>query len=80
MQRFPAQTLARTSILSGDRRFLSDDTEPRGEAGSAMRWAELGQKYLRATRLSASREQQHELLAAFDRFDPIAIGRYALRA
>ena len=61
---FPAQTLARVTVVCGDRRFVSDVTEPNGEATRPLSWDELEAKLRAATRFVATGAQQNELLAA----------------
>ncbi|WP_343676741.1 MmgE/PrpD family protein [Paraburkholderia heleia] len=64
-RQFPAKTLARVTVLSQGRRFVSEVTAPRGEAGDPLTWAELEAKYVAATRLTATGPQQQRMLAAF---------------
>jgi 2-methylcitrate dehydratase PrpD len=61
---FPAQTLARVTVVCGDRRVVSDVTEPKGEATSPLSWSELEAKLRAATRLVATGAQQSQLIAA----------------
>ncbi|MEM5439365.1 MmgE/PrpD family protein [Paraburkholderia diazotrophica] len=65
-KQFPAKTLARVTIVCGGRRYVSQVTEPRGEAGDALSWEELKAKYIAATRLYATGAQQEKLLAAVE--------------
>ncbi|MEW9613389.1 MmgE/PrpD family protein [Shinella sp. S4-D37] len=44
-EKFPAQTLACVTVLSGGERFVSDVTAPRGEASNPLTWAELEAKF-----------------------------------
>jgi 2-methylcitrate dehydratase PrpD len=61
---FPAQTLARVTVICGDRRFVSDVTEPKGEATSPLSWDELEAKLRAGTRFVATDAQQNRLIAA----------------
>ncbi|MEX4005498.1 MmgE/PrpD family protein [Paraburkholderia sp. EG285A] len=63
---FPAKTLARVTIVCEGHRYVSQVTEPRGEAGDPPSWEELAAKYVAATRLYATSDQQRQLLAAFE--------------
>jgi 2-methylcitrate dehydratase PrpD len=61
---FPAQTLAHVTVICGDRRFVSDVTEPKGEATSPLSWDELEAKLRAGTRFVATDAQQNQLIAA----------------
>ncbi|MBB5446945.1 MULTISPECIES: MmgE/PrpD family protein [unclassified Paraburkholderia] len=65
-KQFPARTLARVKIVCGGRRYVSEVTEPRGEAGDSLSWEELKAKYVAATRFHATGAQQEQLLAAVE--------------
>jgi 2-methylcitrate dehydratase PrpD len=62
--RFPAETLARVTVVVGDRRFASPETAPRGEASDPPSWDTLENKLRRATRFVASAAEQDALLSA----------------
>ncbi|GGF47238.1 2-methylcitrate dehydratase [Aliidongia dinghuensis] len=62
--RFPAETLARVSVMAGGRRFVSPETAPRGEASDPPSWDGLEEKLRRATRFVASAAEQDALLSA----------------
>jgi 2-methylcitrate dehydratase PrpD len=62
--RFPAETLARVTIRSGDHHFASDVTGPDGEATDAPTWEMLETKFKAATRLVATSDQQNTILKA----------------
>ncbi len=63
---FPAKTLARVSVFCGDQCFASNVTEPRGEASSPLSWAELEAKFIQASRMNATPEQQACVLEAMN--------------
>jgi 2-methylcitrate dehydratase PrpD len=62
--RFPAETLARVTIVSGNARFTSEPTGPQGEATSPLTWSALEDKFSAATRMVATEAQQRRVLAA----------------
>ena len=63
---FPAQTLARVTVVCGDRSFVSDITAPKGEATNPLSWAELEAKFSAATRMVATDTQQNRMLSAMN--------------
>ena len=89
--RFPARTFARVTIDCGDRRFVSEDTEPRGDASHPLSWGDLEEKFKRATRLVASNEEQSQVLdaarrmkngsaSAFDQLTTLVADRVVIHA
>ncbi|MGX5733821.1 MmgE/PrpD family protein [Bosea thiooxidans] len=62
--RFPAETLARVTIVSGSTRFTSEPTAPQGEAAIPLSWSALEDKFRAATRMVATEAQQGQVLAA----------------
>lgn len=62
--RFPEQTLARVSISSGNKSFVSEITAPKGEAQNPLSWGELEEKFRSATRFSLAREKQDRIINA----------------
>lgn len=64
---FPAQTLARVTILAEGRNFVSPITAPRGEATDPPSWDVLERKLEQACRFVATAEQSRHLLAALRR-------------
>ncbi|WP_051055407.1 MmgE/PrpD family protein [Rhodococcus opacus] len=64
--RFPAETLARVTIIVGDQRLTSEVVTPRGEATNPLSWAELEAKFEAATRMVATEAQQRLVLGAMD--------------
>lgn len=64
--RFPAETLARVIIIRGDRRYVSEDTAPLGEASNPLSWEALEDKFRSASRLVAGEGQQTRILGAIN--------------
>lgn len=64
--RFPAQTLARVTVIRGGQQFVSDVTAPKGEASNPLSWAELEAKFRAATRMIATDAQQDQVLNAIN--------------
>lgn len=62
--RFPAETLARVVVTSGDRLIVSGLTAPRGEAADPLSWKALEAKFRAATRMVATATQQDQMLGA----------------
>lgn len=68
-RRFPAETLARVTIVSrSGERFVSSVTTPRGDAGRPMQWTDIRDKFLTITATRMSEYRQLMLLDGFDRF------------
>lgn len=63
---FPAKTLARVTVVYGDRSFVSDVTAPKGEATNPLSWVELEAKFSAATRMVATHTQQNQVLGAMN--------------
>jgi 2-methylcitrate dehydratase PrpD len=64
--RFPAETLARVTVVCGNERFTSAVTAPKGEASTPLSWKQIQQKFRAATRLIASTDQQEAVIDAVD--------------
>jgi 2-methylcitrate dehydratase PrpD len=64
--RFPAETLARVTVVCGGRRLVSEVTTPRGEATQPLSWEALEAKLRVETRLVATPAQQNQLLSAIN--------------
>ncbi|GGE45695.1 2-methylcitrate dehydratase [Agaricicola taiwanensis] len=62
--RFPAETLSRVTIRAGRDVFISPITAPRGEASAPPSWSDLEEKLWKATRFTATPEQQERLIDA----------------
>lgn len=60
--RFPAETLARVSIIADGRRFVSEVTTPKGEASNPLSSDELEAKFRAATRMVLSTPRQEDVL------------------
>lgn len=61
---FPSKTLARVTVDYGNRRVVSDLTEPRGEADRPLSWGELEWKFRTATCGSATDAEKNSVLSA----------------
>jgi 2-methylcitrate dehydratase PrpD len=61
---FPAETLARVTVICGGQRFISPVTAPKGEATDPLSWKALETKFRTATRLIASPTLQDQILDA----------------
>ncbi|MGV9803782.1 MmgE/PrpD family protein [Mycobacterium sp. NPDC003449] len=61
-RRFPARTFARVTVACDDRRYVSDDTEPRGDVSKPLSWLDLEEKFTRATRFLAAPAEQRQVL------------------
>lgn len=48
--KFPAQTLAKVTIIANGKRFVSDITEPKGEASDPLSWQETQAKFKAVSR------------------------------
>src|SRR5262249_22270436 len=62
--RFPKETLTRVVVTTGQGRFESAVTAPRGEASAPLSDAELEDKFRRATRRAIGGEEQERVLQA----------------
>jgi 2-methylcitrate dehydratase PrpD len=68
-RRFPAETLARVTIVSrSGERLVSSVTTPRGDVKRPMDWAEVRQKFCRITAARLSERRQQMLLEGFQEF------------
>jgi 2-methylcitrate dehydratase PrpD len=68
-QRFPAETLARVTVVSKTgKRFVSPVTTPRGDVGRPMHWADIREKFLEITATSLPENKQRLLLDGFESF------------
>jgi len=68
-RRFPAETLARVTIVSRTgERFVSSLTTPRGDVGRPMQWTDLRDKFLTITATRMSEYRQLILLDGFEQF------------
>jgi 2-methylcitrate dehydratase PrpD len=63
---FPAQTLARVTVICGAGHFVSDVTAPKGEATHPLSWEELEAKLRAATRRVATDARQSGVLSALN--------------
>jgi 2-methylcitrate dehydratase PrpD len=63
---FPAETLARVTVVCAGRRLVSEVTAPRGEATQPLSWEALETKLRVGTRLVATPAQQNQLLSAIN--------------
>lgn len=61
--RFPAETLARVTVVSQGRRVISAVTAPRGEAHDPLSWEALEAKFLAVARRGVSAAQKQQFLA-----------------
>jgi len=64
--RFPAETLARVTILSRGERYVSEPTAPQGEASNPLSWGDLETKFREVTRLVATEAQNTLILNAMN--------------
>lgn len=64
--KFPAQTLARVTVVTKGQRFTSNVTAPRGEAGDPLTWKELEDKFIAVTQGILSKSQQGKLVTAVE--------------
>lgn len=62
--RFPAETLARVTVIRGDERLASPLTSPSGEASTPLSWEEMEEKFRVFTRFAAGQEEQEDILRA----------------
>lgn len=62
--RFPAETLARVTIVHGGQSVVSDATAPLGEASNPLSWSQLEEKFKAATVRMASKAQRLRILKA----------------
>ena len=63
---FPARTLARVTIDSKGKRFTSQVTAPRGEAGDPLTWEALTAKFMAMVPVGTDAVRVAQLLAAID--------------
>jgi 2-methylcitrate dehydratase PrpD len=67
--RFPAETLARVTIVSRmGERFVSPITTPRGDTKRPMQWVDIREKFLKITARGMSEYRQLMLLDGFEQF------------
>jgi 2-methylcitrate dehydratase PrpD len=68
-RRFPAETLARVTIVSkAGECFVSPVTTPRGDMGRPMHWTDIREKFLEITATKMSEKSQVMLLDGFEQF------------
>jgi 2-methylcitrate dehydratase PrpD len=68
-RRFPAETLARVTIVSRTgERFVSPVTTPRGDTERPMQWGDIRDKFLKITATRMSEDRQLLLLDGFEQF------------
>jgi 2-methylcitrate dehydratase PrpD len=67
--RFPAETLARVTIVSKTGEcFVSPVTTPLGDVGRPMHWTDIRDKFLEITATKMSEKRQVMLLDGFEQF------------